>query len=73
MYFYRYLSGDTIGMCVSGIAFSVSVGRLLGGLGLSGLFSVLVSASVSSGLEVVLRFSANRSNGNVFRCKKQKH
>lgn len=61
-----YLSGETIGMCVGGIACSVLVGRLVGGLGLSGLFSTLVSVIVSSGLEVVLRFSANRSNENVF-------
>ncbi len=53
-----YLSGETIGICVGGNACSVSVGRLVGGLGLSGLLSVLVPVIVSSGLEVALGFSA---------------
>lgn len=52
-------------MCVGGKLCSVSVSRLVGGLGLSGLLSVLVSVIVSSGLEITLRFSENRSNGNV--------
>lgn len=60
VYRHLYLSGDTIGMCVGGIVCSVSVGRLVGGLGLSGLLSVFVSVAVSSGLEATLRFSANR-------------
>lgn len=61
-----YLSGETIGICVGGIACSLSVGRLVGGLGLSGLLSVLVSVIVSSCLEAALRLSANRSNWNVY-------
>lgn len=52
-------------MCVGGTVCSVPVSRLVGGLGLSGLLSILVSVIVSSGLEVALRFSENRSNGNV--------
>lgn len=52
---------------MGGIVCCVSVSRLVGGLGLSGLLSVLVSVIVSSGLEVTLtlKFSENRSNGNV--------
>lgn len=57
----RDLSGETIGMCVAGIACSVSVSRLVGGLGLSGLLSALVSVSASSALEVAFRLTANRS------------
>ena len=60
-----YLSGETIGMCVGGMACSVLVGRLVGGLGLSGLFSKSVSVAASSALEATLRFSANRWNGNL--------
>lgn len=45
---------------MGGIACSVSVGRLVGGLGLSGLLSVFVSVIVSSGLEVALGFSAKK-------------
>lgn len=41
-------------MCVGGIACNVLVGRLVGGLGLSGLLSGLVSVIVSSGLELAL-------------------
>lgn len=48
-----------MGICVGGKACRVSVGRLLGGLGLSGLLSVLVSVIVSSGLEVTVGFSVN--------------
>lgn len=52
---HTYLSGETIGMCVGGIACSVLVGRLVGGLGLSCLLlSLLVSVATSSCLEVVL-------------------
>jgi len=52
-------------MCVGGMAFSVSVGRLVGGFSLSGLLSVLVSIIVSSCLEAMLRVSASKSEGNV--------
>jgi len=38
-----------MGMRVGGIAWRVSVGRLVGGFGLSDLLSVLVSVFVSSG------------------------
>lgn len=48
-----YLSGETIGMCVGSMACRVSVAKLVGGLGLSGLLSELGSVVVSSGLEVV--------------------
>lgn len=65
LYKHIYLSGETIGMCVGGTVCSVSVSRLVGGLGLSGLLSILDSVVVSSGLEVTLRFSENRSNVNV--------
>lgn len=44
-----------MGICGAGVAFSVSVRRLLGGWGLSGLFSMLSSSFVaSSALEVAL-------------------
>lgn len=46
---------------MAGIACSVSVSRLVGGLGLSGLVSVLVSVVASSGLGVALRFTAKNS------------
>lgn len=62
MYRHVYLSGETIGMCVGGMAFRVSVARLVGGLGLSGLLSKF-SVIVSSGLEVALRFSVSSANG----------
>lgn len=57
----RDLSGETIGIFVGGIVCSVSVSRLVGGLGRSGFLSVLVSVIVSSGLEVAFKFSANRT------------
>lgn len=60
---HAYLSGETIGICVGGRAWRVLVGRLVGGFGLSGLPSVVGSVIVWSGLEVTLRFSANRLNG----------
>lgn len=49
----RDLSGETIGICVAGVASNESVSRLVGGLGLSGLLSLLLSSVVvSSALEV---------------------
>lgn len=64
----RDLSGETIGICVAGIACSVSVSRLVGGLGLSGLVSVLVSVVASSGLGVALRFTAKNSKKLIKTC-----
>lgn len=61
-----HLSGETIGICVGGMAHSVSVGRLVGGLGRSGLFSVLLSDIVFSCLEVALRFSASKEKWKCF-------
>ena len=63
MYRHVYLSGETIGMCVGSTACRVSVARLVGGLGLSGVLSELVSDIVSSCLEVAVRFSVNKGNG----------
>lgn len=54
-----YLSGETIGICAGGKACRVSVGRLVGGLGLSALLPAFVSVIVWSGLGVAI--SANRS------------
>lgn len=54
------LSGETMGICGAGVAFSVSVRRLLGGLGLSGLLSMLSSSFVaSSPLEVAFGIADN--------------
>lgn len=54
------LSGETMGICGAGVAFSVSVRRLLGGLGLSGLLSMFSSSFVtSSPLEVAFGFTDN--------------
>lgn len=57
----EYLSGETMGICV---AFGVSVGRLVGGFGRSGLLSALLAVIVSSSPQVTLRFSAAESKEN---------
>lgn len=53
-----------MGIWGAGVAFSVSVRRLLGGLGLSGLLSLLLSSSfgTSSALEVALGVAENVQN-----------
>lgn len=57
------LSGETMGIGGAGVAFSVSVRRLLGGFGLSGLLSLLLSSFVvSSALEVAFGVAENIQN-----------
>lgn len=58
----RDLSGETIGIGLGAEACKVPVRRLEGGLGLSALGSVIVSA----GLRVTVRFSANGSKPETF-------
>lgn len=55
-----------MGICGAGVAFSVSVRRLLGGLGLSGLLSLLLSSfAASSALEVAFGVAENIQNRYV--------
>lgn len=55
-----------MGICGAGVAFSVSVRRLLGGLGLSGLLSLLLSSfGNSSALEVAFGVAENIQNWYV--------